>query len=87
MTGNPPASGEGDKPLDPQESAFLALHQERELLERELTLAKHQQRFATDGPAIETARNREASLLKDLDRVLTLIRAAEYKRRPGARRW
>ena len=53
--------------------AWLALHAEREALERALTLAQ--------------ARVEESDLLVNLDRVLTLIRAAEYRRRPGARRW
>lgn len=72
---------------DPQESAFLTLHSEREMLERALTLAQQHQRFGANAEAIEAARLRESSLLKDLDRVMTLIRAAEYRRRPGARRW
>ena len=87
MAREPLSPSDGVKPLDSQEAAFLALHTERELLERELTLAQQQQRFGADAASIEVARLREASLLKDLDRVLTLIRAAEYKRRPGARRW
>lgn len=87
MAEKPPSPVDGAKPFDPQESAFLALHGERELLERELTLVQQQQRFGSEEAGIEQARRREASLLKDLDRVLTLIRAAEYRRQPGARRW
>jgi multidrug resistance efflux pump len=84
---SPPSTTDGAQRLDPQEVAFLALHSERELIERELTLAQQQQRFGTSDAEIEQARSREDSLLKDLDRVMTLIRAAEYKRQPGARRW
>lgn len=75
--------------LDPQEAAYRALHGERALLERELTLAQQTQRFGANPGEIEQARLREASLLKDLDRVLTMIRAAEVRRQPGpgARRW
>lgn len=83
----PPSPVDGVAPVDPQDAAFLALHGEREGLERELTLAQQQQRFGSEDAAIERARLREASLLIDLDRVMTLIRAAEYRRQPGARRW
>lgn len=87
MAEKPPTPSADGRSLDPQEAAFLALHAERELLERELTLVQQQQRFGAEAAAIEAAQRREESLLKDLDRVLTLIRAAEYRRRPGARRW
>lgn len=73
--------------LDPQEAAYRALHGEREALEQALTLAQQRQRFGEDGDA-EAARLGEAELLKDLDRVMTLIRAAEIRRnQPRARRW
>lgn len=83
---SPPAASE---PIDPQEASYLALHAERSLLERELTLAQQHQRFGADAIEIAGARAREESLLKDLDRVLTRIRAAEVRRKdgPGARRW
>ena len=87
MAANPPLPADGVAPLDPQDAAFLALHGEREGLERELTLVQQQQRFGTDTAEIAEARLREASLLVALDRVMTLIRAAEYRRQPGARRW
>jgi hypothetical protein len=87
VAAKPPTSVEGAEPLDAQDAAFLALHGEREGLERELTLAQQQQRFGTEDAEIEQAHQREASLLRDLDRVMTLIRAAEYRRQPGARRW
>jgi hypothetical protein len=87
LADDPPSRANAAPPVEPQEAAFLALHGERELIERELVLAQQHQRFGTEEHEIERAREREASLLKDLDRVMTLIRAAEYKRQPGARRW
>ncbi|WP_431311032.1 hypothetical protein [Methylobacterium nigriterrae] len=69
-----------------EETAYLALHAEREELERNLALAQARQRFGADLDAA-AARVDEEAMLRQLDRVLTLIRAAEYKRRPGARRW
>lgn len=73
--------------VDPQEAAYRALHGERDALERALTLAQQRQQFG-GGADAEAARTREAELLKDLDRVLTLIRAAEIRRsQPKARRW
>lgn len=67
--------------------AWVALHAEREALERALTLAQARQKFSTDPQAAAQARVEETDLLVNLDRVLTLIRAAEYRRRPGSRRW
>lgn len=67
--------------------AWLDLHAEREAVERALTLAQARQKFSADPAAASAARCEEAELLVSLDRVLTLIRAAEYRRRPGARRW
>ncbi|MGU3536604.1 hypothetical protein [Methylobacterium sp. A54F] len=78
----PPASAD-----NPDEASFRALHAEREELERSLALAQARQRFIHDAAEVEKARDAEVALLRDLDRVLTQIRAAEYKRRPGARRW
>ncbi|KQT57286.1 hypothetical protein ASG52_03580 [Methylobacterium sp. Leaf456] len=73
--------------LDPQETAYRALHGEREALEQALTLAQQRQRFGDDDDS-EAARHSETALLKDLDRVMTLIRAAEIRRsQPKARRW
>ncbi len=69
------------------DAAFLELHAEREALERRLSLAKHRQRFCSNPAAVEEAGTEERSLLASLDRVMTQIRAAEYRRRPGARRW
>jgi len=75
-------------PADPQGAAYLALHAERAALEEELTLQQQRQRFGSDDREIASARATESSLLKDLDRVLTMIRAAEVRRQqPKARRW
>jgi hypothetical protein len=71
----------------PDDHAYQALHAEREALERDLALAKARQNFSTEPGEAERARADEASMLMSLDRVLTRIRAAEYQRRPGARRW
>ncbi|MBD8907747.1 hypothetical protein [Methylorubrum zatmanii] len=90
MTEPQPARA-GDLSLDtadPQEAAYKALHAERAALEEELTLLQQRQRFGQDEEEIEAARVTEAALLKDLDRVLTMIRAAEIRRQqPQARRW
>ncbi|MDP4003182.1 hypothetical protein [Methylobacterium sp. NEAU K] len=69
------------------DAAWLALHADREAVERALSLAQARQRFGTDPEAVAQARREEAELLVSLDRVLTQIRAAEYRRRPGSRRW
>ena len=66
---------------------WLALHADREAVERALTLAQARQRYGTDPEAVAQARGEEAELLVNLDRILTRIRAAEYRRQPGARRW
>lgn len=75
------------RPPNPQDAVYEALHAEREGLERALTLSQQQQRFGTEPDAIAAAQDREAGLLRDLDRVMTQIRAVEVRRRPGARRW
>lgn len=69
------------------DAAWLALHADREAVERALTLAQARQRFGPNAEAIAQARREEAELLVNLDRILTQIRAAEYRRRPGSRRW
>jgi hypothetical protein len=84
---NDPQGGGAVEALDPQEAAYRALHAERDALERALTLAQQRQQFGDAADAV-AARAGEAQLLKDLDRVLTLIRAAEIRRnQPKARRW
>ena len=69
------------------DAAWLALHGERESLERALSLALARQRFGTDAGDVTQAHADEADLLVSLDRIMTRIRAAEYRRRPGARQW
>lgn len=74
---------EGDDP----DAAWRALHAEREALERALALAQTRRKVARDEVEAGEAEREEANLLLSLDRVLTRIRAAEYGRQPGARRW
>lgn len=69
------------------DAEFLALHAEREAVERALALAQARQRFSQDPAEAERAQAEEGELLAELDRLMTRIRAAEYQRRPGARRW
>ncbi|MDR7040090.1 hypothetical protein J2X36_004870 [Methylobacterium sp. BE186] len=81
-------SGPGDRGrTDPGEAAFLDLHRRREALERNLALVQVRLRCAPDAAEANRAKADEGGLLRDLDQVLTLIRAAEYRRRPGARQW
>ena len=74
---------EGEGP----DAAWLALHAEREEVERALALCQARRRFAKSPAEAGDAQREEAELLVNLDRVLTRIRAAEYGRQPGARRW
>lgn len=69
------------------EAAFLDLHAQREELERRLSLTRMHQQFGPAQDDIERANSDEKALLLRLDRVLTQIRAAEYKRQPNSRRW
>jgi hypothetical protein len=75
-----PAGGDGD-------ADFLALHERREDLERDLAFAQQRRQFGTDPGEVEKAGQDERALLAELDAVMTLIRGAEYQRMPGARRW
>ncbi|SFG92247.1 hypothetical protein [Methylobacterium gossipiicola] len=78
----------GTMPADAGEAdALVDLHAEREALERRLLLTQQRQRFGTDAADVARAAEEERVALGDLDRVLTRIRAAEYRRQPGARRW
>nr|WP_282103797.1 hypothetical protein [Methylobacterium sp. 37f] len=63
------------------------MHGQREELERQLALVQLKRQFGPGQDAIDQATADEQSLLVSLDRVMTLIRAAEYKRLPNARRW
>lgn len=85
VVNDPPAAPARDVPAD--EAAYRELHAEREGLERDLALAKARQSFSKDADEVVRARADEAAMLTSLDRLLTRIRAAEYRRRPGARRW
>lgn len=76
------------RPADDSANAeWHDLHEQREAVERALSLAQARQRFAKDPADAAEAEREEAVLLQDLDRLLTRIRAAEYGRQPGARRW
>ncbi|RVU14497.1 hypothetical protein EOE48_23185 [Methylobacterium oryzihabitans] len=72
---------------DARREALLALHAERETLERRLALARQQRLYLTDEGATRAAQDDERALLRDLDRVMTRIRAAEVQSRPGSRKW
>ncbi|WP_375463850.1 hypothetical protein [uncultured Methylobacterium sp.] len=85
MANDSPAAPARAVPAD--EAVYHDLHAERASLERDLALAKARQSFSTDASEVERARADEAAMLTSLDRILTRIRAAEYRRRPGARRW
>lgn len=74
-------------PTDPAEEAFLDLHAQREDLERQLSMARMRQQFCTGQDDVDRAGSEERDLLLKLDRILTQIRAAEYKRQPNSRRW
>ncbi|GEP06101.1 hypothetical protein [Methylobacterium oxalidis] len=83
-----PPAGQADRnPADPGDAAYLELHQRREALERSLALVQVRLRCAPDAAERARVQAEEEDLLRELDRVLTQIRAAEYRRRPGARRW
>ncbi|MEH3148086.1 MAG: hypothetical protein PGN34_22755 [Methylobacterium frigidaeris] len=67
--------------------ALLALHGEREVLERRLALARQQRLYLTEAGATQAAEDEERALLQELDRLMTRIRAAEYQSQPGSRTW
>ncbi len=79
--------GDGTDALDPQTATLFALHGERTEIERALVLAQQRQLYSPDAEDARRAEMDEQVLLTDLDRVLTRIRAAEYRRRPNARTW
>jgi hypothetical protein len=74
-------------PPDPGTTTLFALHGEREEIERALVLAQQRQLYSPDAEDARRAEMDEQVLLADLDRVLTRIRAAEYRRQPNARAW
>ena len=82
-----PAARESGSAADGFDEDFLDLHREREEVERALRLAQARQRFSTEPGDSERAVRDEAELLARLDRLMTRLRAVEYRRGPGARRW
>lgn len=78
-----------DEPMAdfPEDAAFLALHAERQAVERDLVLVRQRRLYGQDSEDVAKAERDEPALLTRLDRILTQLRAAEYKRQPGARRW
>ncbi|WP_093570420.1 hypothetical protein [Methylobacterium sp. 174MFSha1.1] len=66
---------------------LMALHAERAELEQRLARAEQERLYLTDPSAAAAAQGEEAALLSELDRLMTRIRAAEYRSQPGARTW
>ncbi|TGD94749.1 hypothetical protein EU555_31330 [Methylobacterium nonmethylotrophicum] len=93
MTDEPPDPGASGQPGgagdrdDPRRRELLALHAERTELELRLARAGQQRAYLADPAAAAAAEAEEAALLQELDRLMTRIRAAEYRSRPGARTW
>ena len=69
------------------DALWQSLHEERSALERALALVQVRRRIAVGSQEAAQVEQEEADLLVNLDRVLTRIRAEEYRRRPGARQW
>ncbi|OAS24309.1 hypothetical protein A5481_14515 [Methylobacterium platani] len=65
----------------------MALHAERTAIEQRLARAEQERLYLADPAAAAAAQAAEETLLADLDRVMTRIRAAEYRSQPGARTW
>lgn len=78
---------EPDRPDDPGRRELMALHAERTELEQRLARAEQERLYLTDPAAVAAAQDEEAALLAELDRLMTRIRAAEYRSQPGARTW
>ncbi len=74
-------------PDDPARRELMALHAERAELEQRLARAEQERLYLADPAAVDAARDEEAALLAELDRIMTRIRAAEYRSQPGARTW
>ena len=87
MSDKPRAGGAPAIPPDAPTAALLALHGERSEIERALVLAQQRQLYSPDPADARRAEADEQALLTDLDRILTRIRAAEYRRQPSARVW
>jgi hypothetical protein len=75
------------RPDDPQRRELMALHAERAELEQRLARAEQERLYLTDPAAAAAAQGEETALLAELDRLMTRIRAAEYRSQPGARTW
>ncbi|WP_288587270.1 hypothetical protein [uncultured Methylobacterium sp.] len=74
-------------PDEPGRRALLDLHAERAALEQRLARAEQERLYLADPDAVAAAQAEETALLADLDRIMTRIRAAEYRSQPGARTW
>ncbi|AWN48738.1 hypothetical protein DK419_22235 [Methylobacterium terrae] len=72
---------------DPGRRELIALHAERAELEQRLARAEQERLYLADPAAASAAQAAEAALLGELDRIMTRIRAAEYRSQPGARSW
>ncbi|WP_245238625.1 hypothetical protein [Methylobacterium platani] len=72
---------------DPGRRELMALHAERTAIEQRLARAEQERLYLADPAAAAAAQAAEETLLADLDRVMTRIRAAEYRSQPGARTW
>ena len=72
---------------DPRRRELMALHAERAELEQRLARAEQERLYLADPAAVAAAADAEAALLAELDRIMTRIRAAEYRSQPGARSW
>lgn len=72
---------------DPRRRELIALHAERAELEQRLARAEQERLYLSDPAAVAAAQGEEAALLAELDRLMTRIRAAEYRSQPGARTW
>jgi hypothetical protein len=84
------AARDGEAPGHPDEPgrrALLDLHAERAALEQRLARAEQERLYLADPDAVAAAQAEETTLLADLDRIMTRIRAAEYRSQTGARTW
>ncbi len=76
-----------DRPDNAGRRELMALHAERTELEQRLARAEQERLYLTDPAAVAAAQGEETALLAELDRLMTRIRAAEYRSQPGARTW
>jgi hypothetical protein len=87
--GHPDAAEHPDEARhdDPGRRELMALHAERAELEQRLARAGQERLYLAEPGAAAAAEAEEAALLAELDRIMTRIRAAEYRSQPGARTW